>query len=261
MLWHQLTAWNTGGEGIHSPRLFYLVRHLFYDTSRLYSWDAIEQRREAMLRAPKMIHITDYGTGQDRDELVMHIARRSLMGAREAQLLARLLHYMSGREYVVGRQRGLQIIELGTSLGLTTAYLASASRDNHVVSFEGSEEIAAMATLNWNKLALHNIEQKIGNIDDTLFIYAREEKPKVDFALLDANHTGQATLAYFECLLPLMDPDGVIVIDDIRLSPSMYDAWQRIMGTDRVTAAMDLGRMGIVFFCPNLQKRSYRLRI
>ena len=61
---HRLTSWNTGGEGVHSPYLFELVRMVIYDENRYYSWQDIENRRYAMLHAPKMLHVTDYGTGQ-----------------------------------------------------------------------------------------------------------------------------------------------------------------------------------------------------
>lgn len=263
MLWHRISAWNTGGEGIHSPRLFYLVRHIFYETAQLYAWDAIEQRRQAMLRAPKKIHIRDFGTGHDRDELVMNIARKSVMERPLAQLLARIVLYMSGHEYTT-EQHPLHILELGTSLGLTTAYLASVCSTNRVVSMEGSPEIADMAARNWEKLNLHNIQTITGNIDDTLIIHARtlqEQQTKIDFALMDANHTAEATLRYFNLLLPLMDSNGIIAIDDIRYSKDMYQAWQQICRHNGVTASFDLGRMGLVFFYPKIQQRTYKIRI
>lgn len=258
---HWLRAWNTGGEGIHSPRLFYLVRHLFYETARLYAWDGIEERRQAMLRAPKVVHIRDYGTGQDRDELVMHIAQKSVMEPRLAQLLARLVHYMTSREYMPERARPLHIVELGTSLGLTTAYMAAVDSRNTVTTFEGSEEIAAMAALNWQKLQLKNICPVIGNIDDTLFNYARNTREPIDFVLMDANHTGEATLRYFEALLPLMDENGIIAIDDIRYSQDMYAAWKKITQHAGVTATMDLGRLGLVFLYPSVQQKTYYIRL
>lgn len=261
MLWHRLRAWNTGGEGIHSPRLFYLVRHLFYEIARLYAWDDIEERRQAMLRAPKRLHIRDYGTGQDRDELVMHIAKNSVMGRREAQLLARLVHYMSGNEYVPGRTQPLTMVELGTSLGLTTAYLAAVDSRNTVTSFEGSDEIAAMAQLNWQKLQLKNVRLVVGPIDDTLYNYVRSAREKLDFVLMDANHTGEATLRYFAALAPLMNENGIIAVDDIRYSQDMYAAWQQITHTAGVTATMDLGKMGLVFFYPAVQQKTYYIRL
>lgn len=261
LLGHALRAWNTGGEGIHSPRLFYLVRHLFYDTARLYAWDAIELRRQAMLRAPKLVHVVDYGTGRDRDELVMHIASHSVMPSKEAQLLARLVNYMNGNEYVPDRSQPLHIVELGTSLGITTAYLASVDSRSRVVSFEGSDQIANMAQLNWQKLHLCNIELIRGNIDDTLFKYARASNETIDVAILDANHTAEATLRYFNWLLGRMDKNGVMVVDDIRYSKDMYTAWQQIRKHPQVTATMDLGRMGLVLFYPQVQQTTYFLRI
>jgi len=258
---HALRAWNTGGEGIHSPRLFYLVRMLFSDTSRLYAWDMIEQRRQAMLRAPKKLHVVDYGTGKDRDELVMHIAKHSVMPRREVQLIARLLHYMSGKEYVTDRNRPLQVVELGTSLGISTAYLALVDSRNKIVTFEGSDEIADMAELNWKKLGINHIDLVRGNIDHTLYNYAHTCEHPIDMAILDANHTKEATLNYAEWLLPKMDEDGVMIVDDIRYSPQMYEAWQALTRHKRVTATMDLGRMGLVFFYPQVQQKTYFLRI
>lgn len=264
MAWHRLSAWNTGGEGIHSPRLFYLVRHILYDTNRLYAWEAIEQRREAMLHAPKVVHIEDYGTGSNREELVMHIAQKSVMRASDAQRISRLLNYMSGKEYVPERKRPLRIVELGTSLGLTTAYLASVNSANEVVSFEGSAEISAMAELNWQKLGLQQIRLVQGNIDETLPKYIAqlcECGETIDFVLMDANHTGEATMRYWEQLRPVLNDDSVVIIDDIRYSQDMYDAWKQIGRDERVTSTLDLGQMGVVLFYPPLIKRHYRLRV
>lgn len=261
LIGHAFRAWNTGGEGIHSPRLFYLVRHLFYDTTQLYTWESIEQRRQAMLRAPKVVHVVDFGTGHDRDELVMHIASQSLMPRKKVQLLARLLNYMSGDEYVPKRTSPLHIVELGTSLGITTAYLASVDSRNRVTTFEGCEDIAEMAELNWKKLHLNNIELKRGNLDNTLYDYARVKEKPIDMAVIDANHTGDAVMRYFQWILPLMDENGVMVVDDIRYSRSMHDAWCQIARHPQVTATMDLGQMGLVFFYPQLQQKTYILRI
>ncbi len=264
MVWHHLSAWNTGGEGIHSPRLFYLVRHVLYDTNRLYAWEAIEQRREAMLRAPKIVHIEDYGTGVNREELVMHIAQKSVMKVSDAQRLSRVLNYMSGKEYVPDRQRALRVVELGTCLGLTTAYLASVNSANEVITFEGSAEIGAMAEMNWQKLGLQHICLVKGNIDETLpkFIaQLREQGETIDFVLMDANHTGEATLRYWELLRSVLNDDSVVVLDDIRYSQDMYAAWKQIGQDDCVTSTMDLGQMGVVLVYPPLIKRHYRLRV
>ena len=260
LLWHHVTAWNTGGEGIHSPRLFYLVRMVFRDSNRYYAWQSIERQRLAMLQSSQTIQVTDYGVGRTRSTLrrVNAIAQTGLSNRTAAELLFRLVMHMTGDEYRLQPHGPLNIIELGTSLGITTAYLAAADSRNRVVTFEGSDEIVALAKANWSHLGLQNIVLVQGNIDDTLYNYAREE---IDFAFIDANHTGEATLRYFEIMASCIHPDGIVAIDDIRYSADMYAAWKQIIHHPKVTATMDLGNMGLVFFEPHLERKTYLLRI
>lgn len=258
---HWLTAWNTGGEGIHSPYLFYLVRMLMYDQNAYYCWYEIEQRRYAMLHAPKMIHVDDYGVGQGQkaERLVMDIAKQSLERPKVAQLMFRWLRYMGENK------KGLQVVELGTSLGITTAYLASAHSLNQVLTFEGSGEILAMAKMNFEKLGLSNIKTIEGNIDLTLenTLYNRARvvpNYKIDMAFMDANHTYEATMRYWNILKRYSHPQSIFIVDDIHYSRAMHKAWQEIKQQPEVTSTMDLYYVGIVFFDPQLIRRHYKLR-
>lgn len=263
---HAITAWNTGGEGIHSPYLFYLVRFLFYDRNAYYSWNAIEQRRQAMLHAPKPLQVTDYGTGTSGTRLVSDIARTALGSPREAQLLYRLTLYLASESRRNEPDRTPQILELGTSLGLTTAYLAAPDSRNRVVTFEGSEEIAAMARLNWQKLKLANVECITGNIDVTLPDFVEHTlynntRARVDLVFMDANHTYEATLRYYDLLRPLVHRKTVVVLDDIHWSPAMNRAWDELRHRPEVTSSMDLFDLGLLYFDPDYLPKHYILRL
>lgn len=262
-LWHRLTAWNTGGEGIHSPNLFYVVRHLLYDKNGYYAWSTIEGRRQAMLRAPKTVHVVDYGTGgkaagAESDKLVMHIAQTSLASRRQGELLFRLLVYLSEKQKT--SRRGLHVVELGTSLGITTAYLAMADVRNRIVTFEGSPDLVAMAQFNWQKLGIDNVRAIVGNIDDTLPQFVCGTQDRLDLVFMDANHTYEATVDYFNRLLPLCGDETIVAVDDIRYSRVMNKAWRQLCQHERVSAALDLGKMGLLFFNPYLDKHIYKLR-
>ena len=52
---------------------------------------------------------------------------------------------------------------LGTSLGISTAYLASGKADVKVFTFEGCPETAQLAEENFNKMNLGNIDITIGD--------------------------------------------------------------------------------------------------
>lgn len=261
---HRLTAWHTGGGGIHSPYLFYLVRMLMYDDNSYYCWDRIEERRRAMLRAQKEIEVEDWGTGRSRERRrrVCEIARGSLEKSRNVRILFRWLRFLGE-----GRGGGLNIVELGTSLGITTAYLASVGSKNKVITFEGSGAIADMAKMNWDKLGIANIQQVVGNIDETLSptlacaSACANNKYNIDMAFIDANHTYEATMRYWRELVRYKGDKSIYVVDDIHYSREMERAWNEIKAREEVSSSMDLGDMGVLFFDKQYMKKHYRLRV
>jgi predicted O-methyltransferase YrrM len=145
------------------------------------------------------------------------------------------------------------VIELGTSLGINTLYLAQ-HKNSKVTTFEGSDEIATLAEITFDFAHAANIKVIRGNIDKTLPDFLQTIR-KVDFALIDANHTYEATLRYFNLLLPRIHEKSVVVIDDIHYSPGMEKAWNEICASKLVHSAADLYRAGILFFDPSLNKQ------
>lgn len=253
-----MSAWNTTGEGIHSPYLFHLVRFILRDRNAYYCFSDIERRREMLLACKDELDVTDFGSRGSKEgtlvrRRVCDIAKNHLESAAFGQMMFRLVNFMGENE-----KRPLEILELGTSLGITTAYLAAASTKNRVVTLEGSGEVLRVAKDVWRTLKTENIEWHEGNIDDTLYICARE---KTDIAYVDANHTYEATKRYVEYLLPLMTEKGVIVIDDIHYSAEMEQAWKELLADRRVTTSMDFYDAGMLFVDTHYLKRHYKIRI
>lgn len=237
------------GFGIHSPYLFYIAREVFPDTSSYYAFASIERLRRKLLSSKEKVVVKDYGTGKGGPLPLPYVTRTSPKSAREAQLLMRMAVLLHAQE----------IVELGTSVGLTTAYLASASSNAHVTTFEGAPELAKIAEGNWAKLGLKNIRCICGPLDDTLYNnYAPTRE--VDLAFLDANHRGEPTLRYFKHLLRYAGEKSIFVVDDIHQSPDMLAAWRTICAMPEVTATFDLFSMGMVFFDKNLEKKTYKIR-
>ncbi len=247
---HYFTAINTLGNGVHSPHLYYLVNMLFYDKNTYYCFHDIEKQRKRLNNYHKEIHVTDFGTGKSGNRRISQIARTSLSTPTEAQLLFRLVNHIKPQH----------IIELGTSLGITTSYIAKAIPQSTIYTLEGSPEIAQEANKTFAKLKLNNIQQIVGNIDKTLD-NVLSKLGTIDFAFLDANHTEEATWRYFNLIAQRCTQDSVVVLDDIHYSPDMHKAWQRIQQDKRVSCTMDLYSMGIVFFDKQYLHKHYRLRI
>ena len=275
---HQLTAWNTGGEGVHSPYLFEWVRMVMSDKHSYYKWHEIENLRQGLLKDKRELEFVDYGKKRTEDgevkidrRRVCDIARGSLARKDYAQMLARLVCWLGEKKAENGKQEGeggLTIVELGTSFGITTSYLAAMDSRNRVVTFEGCPGVAEIAQANWAKLQLENIECVVGNIRDlSLFDFRCATEPigqvgkKVDLFYIDASHTYVSTRAFFNVGASMAHEKTVVVIDDIHHSPEMERAWTDICADERVTSTIDLYQMGLVFFDKHYWRRNYKMRL
>ena len=260
---HYLTAWNTGGEGVHSPYLFEWVRMVMSDRHAYRIWNDIERVRAQMLASKEVVEFVDYGSGKRQlgeharsERLVREIAKGSLAKAKYAQMLFRLVNWLGHQ--LRKDDEGLTIVELGTSLGVTTAYMAGVDARDKVYTYEGCEAVAKIARDNWKALGINNIECRIGTIKGEILKGCLE---RVDIAFIDANHTYEASLEYFNVLASKVHEKSVIVLDDIYHSEEMEKAWKEICKDERVTTTIDLYQMGLVFFDKHYWKRNYRMRL
>jgi predicted O-methyltransferase YrrM len=235
------TAANGKGHGVHSPFVFEFITRVLNDKRHFYAFDAIEKIRTQLLSNHNSITIQDFGAGsrvaKTNTRKISDVAKSSLKPAKYSQLLFRMIDYYAPK----------QIIELGTSLGITTSYLASAKTDAQVTTFEGSATIAQIARQNHGSLGLTNIFLQEGNFDEELPKWLLNHT-KVDFAFIDGNHLYKPTLAYFEALLEVIEDHSILVFDDIHWSREMEQAWNEISGHKSVTLSIDLFFIGIVFF-------------
>ena len=257
---HQLTARNTGGHGIHSPYLFEWVRMVLHDENVYYAWEKIEEVRTRMLADEREVAFVDYGSGgkrksENRDgRKVCDIAKWSLAKKKYAQMMARLVNWL-------GTSNSLNIVELGTSLGVTTAYLAAVDSRNKVVTCEGCPAVAAIAKENWNALGLSNIECVVGEVTVDSLQLTVDSLRRIDVAFIDANHTYAGTRVYFNVLAEKMHEKSVMIVDDIHYNEEMERAWREICEDERVTSTMDLYQMGLVFFDKNYWRKNYKIRL
>ncbi len=248
------TAKNGKGHGIHSPFVYDFVRHVLSSKTPVSNAIAIESIRACLLENSEEIAVTDFGAGGEgrlsQTKTVSAIAKRSLKPKKYAHLLYNIVSFY----------KPAYIIELGTSLGITTAYLAFANPGARLVTFEGSSKVAAIAKTNFKSLGLENIEQVVGNFDSTFphFLLGTDE---IDFIFFDGNHRKRPTLQYFTSAIATASGKSIFVFDDIHWSEEMEEAWEIIKQNDAVTLSIDLFFIGLVFFNPDVKiKQHFKIR-
>lgn len=237
------------GHGVHSPFVFDFITRVLNDRTKYPEYAKVEELRKTLQKDSHLLEVLDLGagshSGDQKQRRVSEIARNAAKPAKFGQLLFRMVRYYQPR----------QILELGTSLGITTSYLASARDRSTVVTLEGAPTIAREAVRNFEKLSLYNIDSVEGNFDQVL-PGVLEEMGRVDLVFVDGNHRKQPTLDYFEQLMQYTGEDTILIFDDIHWSREMEEAWDQIRRDDRVPCSIDLFFIGILFF-----KSSFREKI
>ncbi|MBL7826756.1 MAG: class I SAM-dependent methyltransferase, partial [Saprospiraceae bacterium] len=149
------------------------------------------------------------------------------------------------------------ILEIGTSVGISTMYLASGALGAKTISLEGCPETAQVARLNLEMLGLERKVQVItGDFQETL-PQALRELGQPDLVFIDGNHRRQATLAYFETCLAQAYEYTVFVFDDMHGTPEMAAAWEQIQAHPRVTMTVDFFDLSLAFINSDFKEKQH----
>jgi predicted O-methyltransferase YrrM len=238
---YYLTAANSKGHGMHSPFVFDFIEQVLNNKSHYQPPQAIEEVRKKLLRDRTILDIQDLGAGSrtsaSKKRTIQELAATAVKPHKFGHFFYRLVrHYQPGI-----------ILELGTSLGLTTAYLAAANPSAKVITIEGSEAIYHAALKNFQALGLQNIKALHGNFDEVL-PRVLDSLDRVDLAYIDGNHRYEPTLHYFHRLLNNVNSHSMLVFDDIHWSREMEEAWNVVKRHPDVYCTVDLFFLGLVFF-------------
>lgn len=235
-------SFSATGHGIHSPFVYQFSRSVLGDKSAYPAYRTWAIWRKELLDDATMLPIVEMGAGsvtapgrtaRKVADLVRHVSKPE----RTGRLLFRIAqHYQPA-----------SIIELGTSLGLSTAFFSLACPTATLYTIEGNTAIADKARSNFDRWGLHNVQSINGHFDVALPVLLKQVK-QVDLAFLDGNHQLEPTLRYFEWLLAKRQPNSVFIIDDIYWSQEMKAAWSAIKKYPEVRCTIDLFQFGLVFF-------------
>lgn len=234
-------------HSLHSPFFFDLYTNIILTKSDTRKFDQIESLRSKLLDDKRIINRDTPGSESfaisSNSAMISDIARTSLSTQKFLLLYNRIIHHY----------HSVNIIELGTSFGISTLYLAQQSKAR-IHTFEGSPEIAGIARLTFEFAKGTNITLVEGNIDTTLSRHVSSLR-SIDTAFIDANHRYEPTMRYFNSILSKVHAQSVVIVDDIHYTEEMERAWNEIKKHKLVYATADLYRCGLVFFDPSVNKQ------
>lgn len=240
-------------QNIHSPFVFKLLEEVIYNYTPYYVFQPLEIYRKQLLINSKKIQLTDLGAGSklsaNKTKTVANICRHSVKREKFARLLFRLVDWKKPKN----------ILELGTSLGLTTLYLSYANPNGAIYSVEGDPELSEFAQRAFKKFRRKNIQSHTGNFDQKL-PEILEGIAELEFVFIDGNHRKEPVLNYFNQCLNKITENSLIIVDDIHWSDEMEEAWMAIQNYEQVSLTINLFEMGLVFFQKRHQKEHFVIR-
>jgi predicted O-methyltransferase YrrM len=238
---------------IHSPFLFELIENVFKNKKDYIDYARVEELKSNLLQNDKKILVKDLGAGsiidKGNERSVKQIARNSSKSLKYGRLMYRIAAYFKPKT----------MLELGTSLGLTTAYMAYGSPGSKIITIEGCPNIAREAHDNFKSLGLDNIEIITGNFDTELPGILNSVS-NLELVFIDGNHRKDPTINYFKQCLSKVSNEMIIIFDDIHWSKEMEEAWREVSSHPAVTLSLDLFFMGFVFFRKELTEQHFIIR-
>jgi predicted O-methyltransferase YrrM len=210
---------------------------------------AIEERRHALLSDQAPITTMDFGAGEvqsllskEQQEIGFECRYTvsQIASASKPEPWAKMLYE------IINEFRPSHVLEMGTCVGVSGSYMAEALKlcSGRLTTIEGSKTVHALATETFRSLGYDNVDPVQGRFTETLA--STFAKNPYEIVFVDGHHDGDATVAYFNQMLPHLKPGAIVVFDDIDWSHSMENSWQVVSCNDRVAASIDLSYMGIV---------------
>jgi len=236
---------------IHSPFVFEFYNEILKPP--IPKINPIEALRTQLKQNNERIEVTDFGAGSHTKSnlrKISEIAKNATVSRKFGYLLNRL----------IALYKLNNVLELGTNLGLGTAYLAMDNSTSNIISIEGCPRLTAIAKQNHQALGYNNIKYINAEFGVGINQALKILNHKVDLAYLDGNHQYQPTVDYFNLLLPHLNENSILVFDDIYWSKGMMRAWQELKAKKEVRLSIDLYRMGLLFFKTDQAKEHFVLK-
>jgi predicted O-methyltransferase YrrM len=177
-----------------------------------------------------------------REETAAHPRANLQISPEQGQFMALVIQLMGAR----------RTLEVGVFTGYSALAVALAlPPGGQIVACDINEEFTSVARRYWKEAGVeHLIDLRIRPAMETLTdLIAQGERGRFDFAFIDADKTNYEN--YYECILELLRPGGLIMVDNVLWSGRVLDASdqtpdtvairafnQKLLADSRVTLSM-----------------------
>lgn len=236
---------------IHSPFIYEFIS--FIKSNKKLDFNSLSNISNSLKTDNRIINIIDNGAGskysKKNTQKIKDIYFRASKSKKQLAFISNLNKFLKADNF----------IELGTSLGLTSAFVKINNPKTNIITIEGDKQIFDISEENFKKLNLqvNSINDIFDNVLENIIV---ENQNLKNLFFLDGNHTKKATLKYFNLIKKHSNKNTVIIFDDIRWSKEMMQAWDEISADDYVYVSLDFFSIGLTFFNKDITKQHHLIR-
>lgn len=221
---------------IHSPFIYFMMKEVF--SKRFFSskWKDIEALQHPLKNSHTII--------DSSKEL-----KQCKISKKQGRVITRIVGYFQPKT----------ILEIGSSLGIRTAYLSCEQNDGKLFTIETHHDSAKYAQQNFEQLSLKNIHQIVDDVDVAL-IKVFEKIEKIDLVYIDCKVTQNNTIQIFEKCIPFSHNDTIFILEGIHYSKEREEIWKTLQKDARITVSIDFNKMGCLFLRKESSKEDFILK-
>ena len=240
-----------GRHGIHSPFVYNLCDQVL----RKPISEEVKSRQNKLFKTLKndatIINFQEFGAGSKhlkKQRSVKQIVSTNSTKNKYGNLLFRL---MEG-------YKPMNVLEFGTSLGCGTLQLHWGNPKAKISTIEACKETYEFAK---NTIEQFQISNQINLINSTFNDYLEEKDlEKFDLVFIDGHHDGKCLIEYLKKLEKHTHNDTIFILDDIRWSMDMFNAWNALVNDEQYHLSIDFFKMGLLIRQSNKRKEHFVLR-
>ncbi len=252
-IFRYIKYWFKAKQTSTSPFISVLISDVIKNNKHFYAFEEIEGIRSALKNNRSTINITDFGAGsrinKSNERKISDVAANSAKAPFLGRIIFKLINHFQPQN----------MIELGTSLGISGCYQIAPNKSANFTTLEGCPETAKVAHQVLSNFKAKNLKIKVGDFAKTL-PEVINTYGQLDYVFFDGNHQKKPTLDYFNWCLPKAHEGTLFIFDDIHWSKGMEEAWEEIKSHPEVTLTVDLFWIGLVFFKKEKAKKHFLIK-
>ena len=238
-------------HGVHSPFVFNLTNEVFREKVGEIDQKKLKKYANFLSNCTKIIEIEDFGAGSKKktnQRKVNEMFRLSSSKKKYGRMLYQLAHKFEPKH----------ILELGTNLAWGSYNLHLGYSQSTLYTVEGCKNTFSFVQQHYPDREKENWQHIHARFDD--FIEQLDDSLCFDFIFIDGDHKGSSLLRYIEKLKKHSHNDTIWILDDIRWSDDMWEAWEQLTQEDEFHVSIDFFRMGMLVPRKQQEKEHFWIR-